>query len=133
MASPVVRHVNGAVAADFSDFGIADFPFKILFKKCFRIVGLPLWRRNPALELQIAAICGAVVRSSIVFCNSVFADRSGMAASRFLVAAAACVVLLRFAAESRKSHCNGNVRREWCFGSRFFSILAVMSFLFNSF
>ena len=40
----------------------------------------------------------------IVFCNSVSADRSGMDASRFIVAAAACVILLRFAAESRKSH-----------------------------
>ena len=48
---------------------------------------------------------------SYVFCNSVAADRSEAAASRFLVAAAACVILLRFAAESRKSHCNGSVRR----------------------
>ena len=39
------------------------------------------------------------------------ADRSAVAASRFLPAAAACVILLRFAAESRKSHCNGHVRR----------------------
>ena len=35
---------------------------------------------------KIAAICGAVERSSIVFCNSVSADRSGMAASRVLLA-----------------------------------------------
>ena len=59
----------------------------------------------------MAANCGAVVRSSIVFCNSVSADRSGMAASRFLRAAAACVILLRFGAESHESHCNGGVRR----------------------
>ena len=51
------------------------------------------------------------MQSSIVFCNSVSADRSEMAASRLLLAAAACVIPLRFAAESRKSHCNGNVRR----------------------
>ena len=51
------------------------------------------------------------MHSSIVFCNSVSADRSGMAASRLLLAAAACAILLRFAAESRKSHCNGSVRR----------------------
>ena len=38
-----------------------------------------------------------------------FADRSGVAASRFL-AAAACVILLCFAAESRKSYCNGRVK-----------------------
>ena len=59
----------------------------------------------------MATNCGAVVRSSIVFCNSVSADRSGMAASRFLRAAAACVILLHFGAESHKSHCNGGVRR----------------------
>ena len=34
------------------------------------------------------------------------ADRSGMAASRFLVAAAACVKLLRFAAENGTSQSN---------------------------
>ena len=38
------------------------------------------------------------------------ADRNGMAASRFLVAAAAYVILLRFGAESRESHCNGSMR-----------------------
>ena len=59
-----------------------------------------------------AAICVAAVRNSIVFCTSVSADRSGMAASRFLAAAAACgIFLMSFAAE-------------WCFGSRYFSILA---------
>ena len=46
---------------------------------------------------------------SIVFCNAVSADRSGMAASSVFLAAAACVILLRFAAESRTSHCNGSV------------------------
>ena len=60
-----------------------------------------LWRRDPVLELQIVAV---VCCHSIVFCNSVSADRSGMAASRFTVAAAACVILVPFAAESRKFH-----------------------------
>ena len=47
------------------------------------------------------------MRNSIRFCNSVSADHSGMAASRFLAAAGARVILLLcFAAESRKSHCN---------------------------
>ena len=45
-----------------------------------------------------AAISDAVARSSIVFCNSVSADRIVMAASRLLGAAAACVILLSFAA-----------------------------------
>ena len=63
------------------------------------------------MELQFDALRGALVRSSIVFCNSVPADRSGMAAPRFLPTAAACVILVRFAVETRTSHCNGNVRR----------------------
>ena len=35
----------------------------------------------------------------------VSADRSGMAASRFLTAAAACEILVSFAAQIRKSYC----------------------------
>ena len=84
----------------FFHFGSANIPFQIPFKKRFKIVVFLLWRRNPVLELQIAAI---VCCHSIAFCNSVSADRNVMAASRFIVAAAACV-LVRFAAESRKSH-----------------------------
>ena len=49
-----------------------------------------------------AAISDGIARSSIVFCNSVSADRSVVAASRLLGAAAACVILLSFAAEDRK-------------------------------
>ena len=40
-------------------FGIDDFPFKIPFKTRFKIVVFPLWRRDPVLELQIAAICAS--------------------------------------------------------------------------
>ena len=61
------------------------------------------------IALQIAASCVAVVRNSIVFCNAVSADRIGMAAWRFHAAAAAGVILLRFAAESRESPCHGGV------------------------
>ena len=51
----------------------------------------------------IKTMCSTVVCcKSSLFCNSVSADRSGMAASRFLAAAAACVILVFFAAESRK-------------------------------
>ena len=46
------------------------------------------------------------MRNSFAFRNSVSPDRSGMAASRFLAAAAASVRLLCLEAESRKSHCN---------------------------
>ena len=49
-----------------------------------------------------AAISSAVARSSIVFCNSVSADRSVRAASRLLGATAACIILLSFAAGHRK-------------------------------
>ena len=45
-----------------------------------------------------AAIADAVA----VFCKSVSADRIVVAASRLLGAAAACVILLSFAAGSRK-------------------------------
>ena len=50
------------------------------------------------------------MRNSFVLCSSVSADRSGMAVSRFFVAAAACgilLILLCFAVESRKSYCSG--------------------------
>ena len=46
-------------------------------------------------------------RSSIVFCNSVSADRLVMAASRLLRAVAACVIPLSFPAGSRKSYWSG--------------------------
>ena len=62
-----------------------------------------LWRRDPSGFG--ATISDAVARSSIVFCNSVSADRIGMAASRLLLALAACV--MSFAAGSRKSSWSG--------------------------
>ena len=40
------------MSADFLNFGANNFPFKIAFKKCFKIVFLSLWRRDPVLELQ---------------------------------------------------------------------------------
>ena len=49
-----------------------------------------------------AAISDAVARSYFVLCNSVSADRIVVAASRLLGTAAACVILLSFAAGSRK-------------------------------
>ena len=57
-----------------------------------------LWRRD--LSGFGAAISDAVARSIIAFCNSVSADRIIMAALRLLRAAAACVILLSFAAGS---------------------------------
>ena len=57
-----------------------------------------------------AAISDAVARSSVAFCNSVLADRIVMAAPRLLGAAAACVILLSFAAEDRKSYWRGCIQ-----------------------
>ena len=54
-----------------------------------------------------AAVFDAVARSSIVFSKSVTVDRIVMAASRLLRAVAACVILLSFAAGSRKSYWSG--------------------------
>ena len=74
------------LSADFLNFGTGDFPFKNIFTKCFEIVFFWLGRQDSSgLE---AAISDAVARSSIVFSNS--ADRTVMAASRLLGAAAAC-------------------------------------------
>ena len=57
-----------------------------------------------------AAISDAVAHSSIVLCNSVFADRIVTAASRLLGAAAAYVILLSFAAEDRNSYSSGCIK-----------------------
>ena len=76
-----------------------------------------------------AAISDAIVRSSIVFCNSIYADRIVVAASRFLGAAAACVILLSFAAEDRKSYWNGCIKAAKVICQQIFSILALIIFL----
>ena len=76
-----------------------------------------------------AAISDPVARSSIVFCNSVSADRIVVAASRLLRAAAACVILLSFAAEDRKSYWNGCIKAAKVIFQQIFSILALIIFL----
>ena len=45
-----------------------------------------------------------------MICNSVSADRIGVAASRLLAAAAACVILLSFSAEDCKSYWSGCIQ-----------------------
>ena len=77
----------------------------------------------------VAAICDSVARSSIVFCNSVSADRIVVAASRLLGAAAACVILLSFAVEQRKSHWNGCIQAATVICQQIFSIFALVIFL----
>ena len=76
-----------------------------------------------------AAISDAIARSSIVFCNSVSADRIVVAASRLLGAAAACVILFSFAAEDRKSYWNGCIKAAKVICQQIFSILALIIFL----
>ena len=76
-----------------------------------------------------AAISDAIARSSIVFCNSVSADRIVVAASRLLGAAAACVILLSFAAEDRESYWNGCIKAAKVICQQIFSILAPIIFL----
>ena len=66
----------------FAILVLAIFLLKIIFKKCFKIVFFLLWRRHPSGFG--AAISDTVARSSIVFCNSVSADRNVVAALRLL-------------------------------------------------
>ena len=82
-----------------------------------------------------AAICDTVARSSIVFCNSVSADRIVVAASRLLGAAAACVILilLSFAAEQRNSYWNGCIQAAIVICQQIFSTLALVIFLLNKY
>ena len=94
------------MSADFLNLGEVGFPFKIPFKKCFKIVFLFAVASRPNFG---AAISDTVALSSIVFCNPVSADRIVAAASRLLGAASACVVLLFFAAGHRKSYWKGYI------------------------
>ena len=79
-----------------------------------------------------ATISDAVARSSIVFCNSVSADRIVMAASRLLRAVAAFVILLSFAAGSRKSYWSGCMKAATVICQQIFSILALVIVLLKN-
>ena len=57
------------------------------------------------------------------------ADRIGMAASRLLAAAAACVILLSFAAEDCKSYWSGCIQAAIVICQQIFPILALIIFL----
>ena len=79
-----------------------------------------------------ATIFDAVVRSSIVFCNSVSADRIVMAASRLLRAVAALVILLSFAAGLRKSYWSGCMKAATVICQQIFFILALVNLLLKN-
>ena len=88
---------------DMSDRMPQDLPVR----KCINVM-VGITRSKVILRSAFGAtISDAVVRSSIVFCNSVSADRIVMAASRLLRAVAALVILLSFAAGLRKSYWSG--------------------------
>ena len=90
----------------FSTLALIIFLLKMLLKSASKSFFFALASRSGFG----AAISDTVARSSIVFCNSVSADRIVVAASRLLGAAAACVILLSFAAEHRKSYWNGCIQ-----------------------
>ena len=110
----------------FSILALVNFPSKNPFKKCFKIVFFVALASRCGFG---AAISDAITRSSIVFCNSVSADRIVVAASRLLGAAAACVILLFFAAEDHKSYWNGCIKAATVICQQIFSILALVIFL----
>ena len=110
----------------FFILALVIFLLKILLKKCFQN------RLFFALASRSgfgATIPDAVARSSIVFCNSVSADRIVMAASRLLLAVVAFVILLSFAAGSRKSYWSGCMKAATVICQQIFSILALVIFL----
>ena len=75
-----------------------------------------------------AAISHAIARSSIVFCNSVSGDRIVLAASRLLGAAAACVILLSFAAGHCTSYRTGCIKSAIVICQKKFSFFAACEF-----
>ena len=101
------------------------FLLKILLKSASKSFFFPLASRSGFG----ATISDAVVRSSIVFCNSVSADRIVMAVSRLLRAVAAFVILLSFAAGLRKSYWSGCMKAATVICQQIFSTLALVIFL----
>ena len=87
----------------FSILALVNFLLKILLESASKSSFFALASRSGFG----ATISDAVVRSSIVLCNSVSADLIVVAASRLLRAVAAFVILLSFAAGSRTSSWSG--------------------------
>ena len=70
-----------------------------------------------------------LARCSLAFRKSVSADRIVMVASRLLAGAAACEILLSFAAGHRKSYWSGCIKAAIVICQPIFSILALVTFL----
>ena len=105
----------------FSISAPAIFFLKILLKSASKSSFFRFGVETPGFG---ATISDPVARSSIVFCNSVFADRIVMAASRLLLATAACVILLSFGAGLRKSYWSGCMKAATVICQQIFSISA---------
>ena len=107
----------------FSILALAIFLLKILLKSASKS---SFFRSGVEIDPSGfgATISDAVARSSIVFCNSVSADRIVMAASRLLRAVAAFVRLLSFAARLRKSYWSGCMKAATVICQQIFSILS---------
>ena len=110
----------------FSILALVIFLLKILLKSASKS---SFFRSGVEIPGFGATISDAVARSSIVFCNSVSADRIVMAASRLLRAVAAFVILLSFAAGSRKSYWSGCMKAATVICQQIFPILALVIFL----
>ena len=95
--------------------GADHFPLKIPLKSASKSSFFALAPRSSFG----AAISVAMARHSMAFCNSVSANRLVKAVCRFLAAAAACVILLYFAAESRESYSSGCIKVAMLIASRF--------------
>ena len=86
------------MSADFLSLELVIYLLKFILKVLQNRVFFLLWRRDPVLG---TAISHNVARSFTAFCNSISEDSIVMAGSKLLVAvvaAAACVMLLSFAA-----------------------------------
>ena len=118
------RSFEGSLARN-AFLALVIFLLKILLKSASKSFFFSLASRSGFG----ATISDAVARSSIVFCNSVSADRIVMAVSRLLHAVAACVILLSFAAGLRKSYWSGCMKAATVICQQIFSILALVIFL----
>ena len=108
----------------FSILALVIFLLKILLKSASKSSFFRF-----GVEIRFWSFSDPVARSSIVFCNSVSADRIVMAASRLLAAAAACAILLSFATGLRKSYWSGCMKAATVICQQIFSILALVIFL----
>ena len=91
----------------FSILGLVMFLLKFLLKSAPKSFFFALAPRSSGLG---GTISHAIARISMVCCDSIFRYRSVMAALRLLGAAAACVILLCFAAGHRKSYWSGCIK-----------------------